>query len=391
MEENYDYYLSKMSNTLINLDKASVIDGKRDWEDSWVSAKLKATYFIKMLEVYDFKFSDFLIINLYSDILFNRVGKKDVKPTIATLRRFITITKKEEEDLIRNGFKRNKNNKKIYKRIIKSYKNTVKEKTDFIGSRKIAKIEVKDYLMGYLDEIFKSNTTDDSVTDELGTAVEEKLPHLFIFNYLVSIYMSYEKASKAIYLYGEVLEGELKDAIQEKLVEQLGQFISSATNNANLEKISNDFGLGLAVSLVDNESIQMQNDKAFYSKMYLEEVNKSSSLEKRVAELEEELEFFRSLYKNKLKNKKVILIGDKKKEVEYKEVIASFGGEMFMTDSFDDFSKINNSVLDGFDYIVLFTYYTSHSVSNKLGKYSDKTIFVNSSSKIELEKALALI
>lgn len=98
-----------------------------------------------------------------------------------------------------------------------------------------------------------------------------------------------------------------------------------------------------------------------------------------------------NIYKNKLRNKRILLIGDKKKAFEYEDVINSLGGEMDMYDSFDDFSKITSATLDGFDYIIHFTYYTNHSVSNKLSKYSRNVFFVNSSSKMELEKVLISI
>ena len=62
-------------------------------------------------------------------------------------------------------------------------------------------------------------------------------------------------------------------------------------------------------------------------------------LEEKIKQLEEEVEFYKDLYKNKLGNKKILLIGDKKKEFEYKEIVESFGGEMCIYDSFDDFSK----------------------------------------------------
>ena len=169
-------------------------------------------------------------------------------------------------------------------------------------------------------------------------------------------------------------------------------FIRNTTNDSSkIDEALNNFGLDLAVNLVDSENIKLQNDKAFYSKRYLETVHEVTTLKETIKELQEELAFFKEMYKNKLSNKKLLLIGDKKKKDEYEEIVHSFGGEMVMCDSFDDFSKINNSMLDGFDYIIHFTYYTSHSISNKLSKYSDNLFFVNSSSKLELEKVLISI
>ena len=94
MDVNFNCGVNKTMNTSIELDKLKIIDSKKEWEKSWVSGQLRSTLFIRMLETCGFKFSDFLIINLYSLILFNNIGKENTKNVIEDLRCLITITKK---------------------------------------------------------------------------------------------------------------------------------------------------------------------------------------------------------------------------------------------------------------------------------------------------------
>lgn len=390
MDVFYENYLGKKLDTGIEFDRLKIIDSKKDWEEYWVSDHLKSTLFINMLESYGFKFSDFLVMNLYTTIIFNRVDRKNTKSLIEDLRCLITITKKEEEELIRNGFKGSKNKKKIYKRLIKTYFTPINKNKGLVikGSNK-SELTGKDCMIIYLNAMLNLNTDEDKILDELGKATECDEEHLFVHNYLISMYKGYEHALKAIYIYGEVVSGEFKQRVQESLISSIATFVNNATNNKEgVDRCLSDLGLNVAIDLIESENAQLQNEKAFYSKRYLEAVSEIKDLEDTIKELKEELDFFRDIYKNKLRNKKILLIGDKNKETEYEEIITSFGGEMVMYDSFNDFSKINNTTLEGFDYIVHFTYYTSHSVSNKISKYSDKLLFVNSSSKVELEKVL---
>ena len=137
------------------------------------------------------------------------------------LRNFITITKKEEEDLIRNGFKRNKNNKKIYKRIIKAYKGSIEKSCKDLGTTRNMCIDVKDFMIEFLDDTLSNNATEESVLEEIGVGSEKRVPALFVYAYLVSVYMNYEDCLKSIFLYGEVIDGELRQLIQDEFVEQL--------------------------------------------------------------------------------------------------------------------------------------------------------------------------
>ena len=43
----------------IELDKLVMIEAKADWENNWVCGKLKSTYCMKILEMFDLKFTDF--------------------------------------------------------------------------------------------------------------------------------------------------------------------------------------------------------------------------------------------------------------------------------------------------------------------------------------------
>lgn len=393
MDTNFDSFTSKTMNTSMELDKLKIIDSKKEWKKSWVSGGIRSTYFIEMLESCGFKFSDFLIIDLYTSILFNHIGRESTKNMIDGLRCIITITKKEEEDLIRNGFKGNKNEKKIYKRLIKSYFTKINEKKGLvIRGLKHSEMTGKDCLIIMLDSMLSMNVNEEKVIDELGNTSECGSSYFFMYYYLVSIYMDYKSALRVVEVYGEILSGEFKHKVQQSLVSRLSKFLVNATNkNLGLSRGVDDIGFNLALDLVESENMQLQDEKTFYSKRYLEAVNKIGSLEKTIEELKEELEFFKNIYKNKLRNKRILLIGDKKKVFEYEDVINSLGGEMDMYDSFDDFSKITSATLDGFDYIIHFTYYTNHSVSNKLSKYSRNVFFVNSSSKMELEKVLISI
>lgn len=376
----------------IELNKLVMIEAKANWDNNWVCGKLKSTCFIKMLEIYDFKFTDFLIVNLFTHILFNRTPLKDSKFNIKLLRMYISITKKEEDDLIKSGFKGSKHNKKIYKRIMKVYKNAMEQdikNLNIIGMNQDTNI--KEFIIKYLDEVLSVNTNEETILEEILESAEKRVPSLFVYCYLVSVYMNYEECLKSVFVYGEVMDGELKQLIQDEFISQISLFITRATNK-NLDKdVFDEFGIGLAINIIDNEKVQLQNDKSIYTKKYMESIAESVKLQEQIKELKEELDFYKDLYKNKLNSKRILLIGDKKKECEYKEIIESFGGEMYMYDSFNDFSKINDAALNSFDYIVHFTYYTSHSVSNKINKYSSKLLFVNSSSKLELKKVLLSI
>lgn len=390
MSKEYNIQLDKGKNSVLNLDRGRLVDFKRAWEDGWICNKLKSNLILDMLRRADFGFSDFVIVYLFIEILFSRIGKSNVKYIVNDLREIITITKKEEDELVNGGLKNAKLRKKIYKRIMKVYKESINKKYGvIIPSSKTASFTGRDFLTIYLDAILDKNSSDDMISEEMNEAINRESSVVFVYDYLVAIYMNYEGALKFTNIYGDIISGELKSKIQERLLSELCFFFTIVTkSDIDARNVLSDSMMDVAIAMVEAESMQLQNDKSFYSNRYLMSKREVALLQEENKALKEELLLFRELFKNRLKNKKILIIGDRKKEQEYEEVINSFGGSMSIYDSFNDFSKMSNKTLDGYDCIVLFTYYTSHSVSDKLDKYSEKVIHVNSSSKVELEKAL---
>lgn len=395
--ENKDILSTKSKDSIITLDKLQLLNAKNIFSNIWIAEDYNIKNILNLLTSTGTADSDIVVIYLFTDIVFNRIDRENTKIIVKTLKNIITITNKEESDLINYGIKNTKHKKKLYKRIVKAYfkplntLNGYKDRTDI--PRSILKDSTgRDIIVELLEEFFKVNHSKQATDMELSMALESKLPQIIIHHFMKAAFYGDDETINAIKAIEFHIDGDFFKKITDYFIGALGSIYKAIVGqNEASRKLQESYMIEVIADLMEHDKTNLQNERSFYTNELLNTLVENSKLKETINELTAELVFYKDFFSNKLKDKRLLVIGNKKKEEEYRQVVRELDGEMDMLDSFEDFSKINKNILDNYDYIVLFTYYTNHSVSDKLDKYSDKTYYVNSSSKEEFKKVLLLL
>lgn len=397
----YENYLKNKSIRDSELKRIELIGEEKVWKECWITNELKPSLFISLADEYGFKFEDFLVLNLYKTEMFENLLGKNQEDALKELSNLITLTKKEKDEILGSCEISDSLKKKMYKRLAKCYfapvsrkvnieskdknksKNKNKNKNKSKNKKESSEIIGKDYILIALKRILETDTSEDDVLKALGISSGAKNASMFARCYFTAIYKDYQQALKAINVFGEIVTSEFKSKIQEFLISELLSFLACFIKKDKFEDLGSDLG----IDIIESEKTQIHDEKTFYTNRYVDTVAKSRDLVEVKKNLEKKLEFFKDMYKDKLKNKKILLIGDKYKELEYKSIIDSFGGEMTMYD-IKDSSNITDSILNEFNYIFYFTYIGNGLLNEKLKKYEKNVLNINSNSLMEFKKAI---